>query len=77
MLTLTRKMGETVMIGDDIEITVLNKGCPPGRVKLVFKVPHGQKIFRKELYDKIQEQQALEASVEKWLDLIHQEDRKK
>ncbi len=48
MLVLTRKKGETVMIGDDIEIVVL--GSEGEAVKIGIRAPKHVDIHRKEVY---------------------------
>ena len=51
MLYLTRKIGDSVMIGDDIQITVVEMR---GRsVKLGFIFPHHVSVFRREVYERI------------------------
>ena len=53
MLVLTRKAGESIMIGDGIEITVLeSKG---DQIKLGIKAPKNIDIYRKEIYETIQQ----------------------
>ena len=53
MLALARKVNESIMIGNDIEITVLEiKG---DQIKLGVKAPKSVPIYRKELYVQIQE----------------------
>ena len=47
MLVLSRKKGETVCIGDDIEITVV--AVRGNRVNLAFAAPHHVPIRRTEL----------------------------
>jgi len=47
MLVLARKPGETIYIGNDIEITVMK--VSGNNVKLVIKAPDGVKILRAEL----------------------------
>jgi carbon storage regulator len=47
MLVLTRKLGEKILIGDDITITVVDIGR--SRVKLGIEAPAGHKILREEL----------------------------
>jgi carbon storage regulator len=52
MLYLTRKIGESVLINEDIEVTVVevrNKS-----IKLGFTFPPGASVLRRELYEKIQ-----------------------
>lgn len=54
MLALARKVNESIMIGNDIEITVLEiKG---DQIKLGVKAPKFVPIYRKELYVQIQEE---------------------
>lgn len=54
MLALARKVNESIMIGNDIEITVLEiKG---DQIKLGVKAPKYVPIYRKELYVQIQEE---------------------
>ena len=54
MLALARKVNESIMIGNDIEITVLEiKG---DQIKLGLKAPKSVPIYRKELYVQIQEE---------------------
>ncbi len=54
MLYLTRKIGESVIINNTIELTVVEiKGRS---VKLGFNFPPETNILRKELYDRIMEQ---------------------
>jgi carbon storage regulator len=53
MLALTRKMNESIMIGNEIEITILEvKG---DQVKIGISAPKSVPIYRKELYIQIQE----------------------
>ena len=53
MLVLTRKAGESIMIGDGIEITILeSKG---DQIKLGIKAPKDVDIHRKEIYEIIQQ----------------------
>ncbi|MDR3201205.1 MAG: carbon storage regulator CsrA [Spirochaetales bacterium] len=54
MLILTRKTGESIMIGDTIEIQVVDlKG---DQVKIGIKAPPTIKLYRKEVYDAIQKE---------------------
>jgi len=53
MLALSRKVNESIIIGNDIEITVLDvKG---DQVKLGIKAPKSVPIYRKEIYLQIME----------------------
>ena len=54
MLFLTRKIGESVVINDNIEVTIVEVR---GRsIKLGFDFPPDVTVLRRELYDKIQEE---------------------
>ena len=54
MLVLTRKLGESIAIDDDIKIVVVQiKGR---QVRLGIEAPHDTKIHREEIYIAIQEQ---------------------
>lgn len=54
MLILSRKLNESIIIGDDIEISVVDiKG---DQVKIGINAPKTVKVFRKEVYDAIQEE---------------------
>ena len=53
MLALSRKPGESVVIGNDIEITILE--VTGEQVKVGIKAPQSVAIYRKELFEQIQE----------------------
>ena len=54
MLILARRVDESIMIGDDVEISVVEvKG---DQVKLGVKAPKSVKVYRKEVYLAIQEE---------------------
>lgn len=53
MLALSRKINETIIIGNDIELTILEiKG---DQVKVGIKAPKSIPVYRKEIYLQIQE----------------------
>ncbi|PPA70242.1 carbon storage regulator CsrA [Jeotgalibacillus proteolyticus] len=54
MLVLTRKTGEAIKIGDDIEITIVSTNGD--QVKLGIDAPKHVDIHRKEIYLSIQEE---------------------
>ena len=58
MLVLSRKRAESIMIGDDIEFTVLS--ITGEKVRVGIRAPRDIPVFRKEIYLEIQ-QQRLEA----------------
>ena len=53
MLILTRKVGESVLIGDDISITVLS--VRGNQVKLGVQAPKEVSVHREEIYQRIQQ----------------------
>ncbi|HOE21308.1 MAG TPA: carbon storage regulator CsrA [Spirochaetota bacterium] len=54
MLVLARKINESIMIGDDVEIVIIDiKG---DQVKLGIKAPKTISVHRKEIYDEIQKE---------------------
>ncbi|WP_244834799.1 carbon storage regulator CsrA [Clostridium sp. BJN0001] len=54
MLIITRKKGQSLKIGDDIEITVSR--IDDGSVKLGINAPKEVSILRKEIYDEVQKE---------------------
>ncbi|MBQ8924516.1 MAG: carbon storage regulator CsrA [Lachnospiraceae bacterium] len=53
MLALSRKQGESIMIGNDIEISILEiKG---EQIKIGISAPKSVPVYRKEIYTQIQE----------------------
>jgi carbon storage regulator len=61
VLTLTRSVGETIRIGDDIEVHVVE--VRGGTVRLGFKAPREVAIHREEVYRQIAEANFLAAQV--------------
>ena len=53
MLVLTRKTNQSIMIGDDIEISVL--AVMGEKVRIGIEAPRSVPVFRKEVYIEIQE----------------------
>ncbi|WP_446897244.1 carbon storage regulator CsrA [Clostridium sp. LBM24168] len=60
MLVISRKKGESFLIGDDIEITVSK--IEEGSVKLSISAPRNVTILRKELYKEIESENKSAAS---------------
>ncbi|WP_045223479.1 carbon storage regulator CsrA [Methyloterricola oryzae] len=58
MLILTRRVGETLMIGDDVTVTVL--GVKGNQVRIGVNAPKDVSVHREEIYERIKkEQQAM------------------
>ena len=55
MLVLTRRPGESIVIGDGIKLTVVTVG--PGRVKIGIEAPPHVRIDREEIHARIQQEQ--------------------
>lgn len=56
MLILTRRVGETVMIGDEVTITVL--GVKGNQVRCGINAPKSVAVHREEIYERIKREQA-------------------
>jgi len=54
MLYLTRKIGESVIINDDIEVTVIE--VRGKSIKLGFTFPEHATVLRREIFERIQEE---------------------
>lgn len=52
MLILTRRIGEVIMIGDDVRVTVL--GINGSQVRIGIDAPKATPVHREEIYNKIQ-----------------------
>jgi carbon storage regulator len=52
MLILTRRIGETLMVGDDVTVTVL--GVKGNQVRLGVNAPKDVAVHREEIYQRIQ-----------------------
>ena len=55
MLILTRRVGETLMIGDEVSVTVL--GVKGNQVRIGVNAPKDVAVHREEIYERIQREQ--------------------
>ena len=56
MLILTRRVGETLMVGDDVTVTVL--GVKGNQVRIGVNAPKDVSVHREEIYQRIQREKA-------------------
>ena len=61
MLVLTRKENESIMIGDDVEVKILD--LRDNQVKVGIVAPRSVAVHRREVYEAIQAENAQAASV--------------
>jgi len=54
MLILTRRVGETLMIGDEVTVTVL--GVKGNQVRIGVNAPKDVAVHREEIYDRIRKE---------------------
>ncbi len=82
MLVLTRKLGESIVIGDEVSVRVL--GIRGGQVSLGFTAPESVRIFREEVVKTIEVQNqgaalpasdALSGAEETWKEYGHGKSR--
>lgn len=64
MLILTRRIGETLMIGDDVQVTVL--GVVGNQVRMGVNAPKEIAVHREEIYQKIQREKQQSHTKKAW-----------
>ncbi len=60
MLILTRRVGESLMIGDEVTVTVL--GVKGNQVRIGVNAPKSVSVHREEIYERIQAEKASNGS---------------
>lgn len=63
MLILTRKVGESIIIGDDIEVKVIETG--KNNIRIGIQAPKEISVLRQEVYESIQQTNILSSKGEK------------
>jgi carbon storage regulator len=69
MLILSRKMNEKIMIGEDISLTIIE--IRGDQVKVGVDAPKSVKVFRKEVYEAIQNENRAAATSSNNLDSLN------
>lgn len=68
MLILTRRVGETLMIGDEVTVTVL--GVKGNQVRIGVNAPKDVSVHREEIYMRIQAEKSSQAICDQGIELV-------
>jgi carbon storage regulator len=63
MLILTRRVGETLKVGNDVDVTVL--GVKGNQIRIGIKAPKNVAVHREEIFDRIQREAELAQRADK------------
>lgn len=66
MLILTRRVGETIMIGDDVTVTIF--GVKGNQVRVGIGAPKSVAIHREEIYERVKRGEAPPKPIFRWYD---------
>ena len=64
MLVLMRKAGQSIMLGDDIEVCIL--GAQAGQVRVGIRAPRSMPVHRREVWIRIKNGQSGEPLMDAW-----------
>ena len=68
MLVLSRKVNESIMLGDDIEVKII--AVDGDQIKIGIEAPKALKIFRKEIFEAIQDENKAAINTQFNIDLL-------
>ena len=68
MLILNRKIGESIILGDDIEVKILE--VQDGKIKIGIEAPEDVNILRKEVYDEVIEENKKSLEIEEGTSIL-------
>lgn len=75
MLILTRRTSESIIIGDDVKVTIL--GIKGHQVRLGIDAPKSTSVHREEIFKRISEEKNAPAEIEKNMGQFHKKEMNK